>query len=198
MDGITQQENIWIPLRDGRQLAARLWLPEIATPAPAIVEYIPYRKRDMTRPRDEPMHSWFAAHGYACLRVDMYGSGDSDGVMHQMWLRQEQDDALDLIAWIAAQPWCSGAVALYGKSWGGYSAIQAAMVRPPALRAIVSVCAGDNRYDQALHYTGGRCCARRSTGRTSCCCSTCARPTPPSAARTGARNGAAAWMPTCR
>jgi predicted acyl esterase len=57
----------------GARLAARLWMPlDAAThPVPAIVEYIPYRKRDATRWRDEPMHAWFAAHGYAAVRIDV-------------------------------------------------------------------------------------------------------------------------------
>jgi len=151
------RETVWIPLADGRRLAARLWLPasHATSPAPAIVEYMPYRRRDATRPRDEPIHAWFAARGYACLRVDMHGSGDSDGILKQEFQRQEQDDALEIIAWIATQPWCSGAVALLGKSWGAFSALQAALRKPPALKAIVAVCGGQDRYDESLHYAGG-------------------------------------------
>jgi len=130
-------ENLWIPLADGRRLAARLWLPAgaRARPAPAVVEYMPYRKRDATRPRDEPIHAWLAARGYAALRVDMHGSGDSDGVLAQEFQAREQDDACEMVAWIAAQPWCSGAVALFGKSWGAFAAIQAAMRSRPPLTA---------------------------------------------------------------
>lgn len=156
-DSVTAIENIWIPLADGRRLAARLWLPDgaAAQPVPAVIEYMPYRKRDQTRSRDEPIHGWLSQHGYACLRVDMHGSGDSDGILRQEFQAQEQDDALEMIAWVAARDWCSGSVAMLGKSWGGFSAMQAAMRHPPALKAIVSVCAGDNRYDQSLHFTGG-------------------------------------------
>lgn len=154
---IEVQENVWIPLADGRRLAARLWMPRGAATGslPAVVEYMPYRKRDATRPRDEPIHAWFAARGYAALRVDMHGSGDSDGILAQEFQKQEQDDACEIVAWIAAQPWCSGAVALFGKSWGAFSALQAALRRPPALKAIVAVCGGQDRYDESLHFTGG-------------------------------------------
>lgn len=153
---VESRETVWIPMADGRRLAARLWLPRGATEKlPAIVEYMPYRRRDATRPRDEPIHAWFAAHGYASLRVDMHGSGDSDGILRQEFQKQEQDDAIEMIAWIAAQDWCSGAVALFGKSWGAFSALQAAMRRPPALKAIVAVCGGQDRYDESLHFTGG-------------------------------------------
>ncbi|MFI4983372.1 MAG: CocE/NonD family hydrolase, partial [Nevskiales bacterium] len=156
-NAVTVQENIWIAMADGRRLAARLWLPDSAAthPAPCVLEYIPYRKRDQTRPRDEPIHSWLSARGYACLRVDMHGSGDSDGLLRQEFQKQEQDDALELLDWITAQPWCNGKVAMLGKSWGAFSAMQAALRQPPALKAIIPVCGGENRYDQSLHFTGG-------------------------------------------
>jgi len=147
---VSVQENIWIPLSDGTRLAARLWLPEgaDAAPAPAVLEYIPYRKRDGTRGRDEPMHGWFAEQGYAAIRVDMRGSGDSDGHMADEYLAQEQDDAVEVIAWIAAQPWCTGAVGMMGKSWGGFNALQVAARRPPALKAIITVYSTDDRYNR--------------------------------------------------
>ena len=93
-------------MRDGCRLAARIWLPEDAetSPVPAILEYIPYRKRDLTRSRDEPMHYYFAGHGYAAVRVDLRGSGESDGILLDEYLEQEQSDGIEVIAWLAAQP----------------------------------------------------------------------------------------------
>jgi putative CocE/NonD family hydrolase len=150
-------ENDWIPMSDGCRLAARIWLPEDAEddPVPAILEYIPYRKRDYTRGRDTAMHPYFAGHGYAAVRVDMRGSGDSDGLLHDEYLPQEQNDAVEVIAWLAAQPWCTGAVGMMGKSWGGFNALQVAALRPPALKAIVTVCSTDDRYADDVHYKGG-------------------------------------------
>ncbi len=150
-------ENCWIPLSDGCRLAARIWLPADAemAPVPAILEYIPYRKRDFTRGRDEPMHHYFAGHGYAALRVDLRGSGDSDGLLLDEYLPQEHDDALEVIRWIAAQPWCSGSVGMMGKSWGGFNALQVAARRPPELKAIITVCSADDRYRDDAHYMGG-------------------------------------------
>jgi putative CocE/NonD family hydrolase len=151
------EEHIWITLSDGCRLGARLWLPETAraTPVPAILEYIPYRKRDGTRARDEPMHGYFAAAGYAAVRVDMRGSGESDGHLADEYLKLEQDDALEVIAWIAAQPWCNGAVGIQGKSWGGFNALQIAARRPPALKAVITTFSTDNRYTDDIHYMGG-------------------------------------------
>ncbi len=120
-------ENVWIPMSDGCRLAARIWLPEGAekAPLPAILEYIPYRKRDFIRLRDQSMHPWFAGNGYAVIRVDMRGSGESDGILHDEYLPQEQEDAVEVIAWIARQTWCSGHVGMMGKSWGAYNSLQA-------------------------------------------------------------------------
>ena len=76
---IIDQDGVQIPLPDGTRLSARIWRPAAAGPVPAVLEYIPYRKRDNTLPRDETIHPWMAAQGYACLRVDIRGTGDSEG-----------------------------------------------------------------------------------------------------------------------
>ena len=68
---------------------------------------------------------------------------------------QEHDDALEVIAWIAAQPWCTGAVGMMGISWSGFNSLQVAARRPPALRAIITACSTDDRYDNDVHYIGG-------------------------------------------
>ena len=150
-------EHLWITLADGCRLAARLWVPAGArdTPVPAILEYIPYRKRDGTRGRDGPMHGYYAEQGYAAVRVDMRGSGESDGHLADEYLKQEQDDALEVIDWIAHQCWCSGAVGIQGKSWSGFNALQIAARRPPALKAIITTFSTDNRYTDDIHYMGG-------------------------------------------
>ena len=150
-------ENTWIPMRDGTRLAARIWLPEGAArdPVPAVLEYIPYRKRDMKRTRDERMHGYFSGYGYACVRVDLRGSGDSEGVLEGEYLETELADGEDVLAWIAGQPWCSGRVGMIGISWGGFNALQIAARRPPQLQAVVSVCASDDRYASDIHFMGG-------------------------------------------
>ena len=150
-------ENFWIPLADGVRLAARAWMPEDAeqNPVPAILEYLPYRKNDGTAIRDRVIHEYFAGHGYASVRVDMRGSGDSDGLLLDEYLPQEQLDAVEVIAWIARQPWCTGKVGMMGISWGGFNSLQIAAHRPPALKAIITVCSTDDRYTDDCHYMGG-------------------------------------------
>jgi putative CocE/NonD family hydrolase len=150
-------EHTWIPMSDGIRLAARLWMPEDAEtqPVPAILEYIPYRKRDGVRLRDETLHPWFAGHGYACVRVDIRGSGDSQGVLTDEYLPQELDDGVAIIEWLANQPWCDGNVGMIGISWGGFNGLQIAAMQPPPLKAVVSVCSTDDRYADDVHYMGG-------------------------------------------
>ncbi|HKK17491.1 MAG TPA: CocE/NonD family hydrolase [Opitutales bacterium] len=150
-------ENLWIPLKDGQRLAARLWLPKAASarPVPAIVEYIPYRKRDLTRERDAINMPYLAGHGFACLRVDLRGSGDSDGVLRDQYLEQEQNDGVEAIAWIAGQAWCDGNIGMMGISWGGFNALQIAARRPKALKAIIAASATDDLYADNMHYMGG-------------------------------------------
>jgi predicted acyl esterase len=150
-------EHAMIPLKDGTRLAARIWLPDDAEqdPVPAILEYLPYRKRDGTYERDALTYPYLAGHGYAGARIDIRGSGESDGLLSDEYALQEQDDALEIIAWLAAQPWCNGAVGMMGISWGGFNALQVAARRPPALKAIVTICSTDDRYADDVHYMGG-------------------------------------------
>ena len=154
-DQIDVIEHFVIPMRDGRKLSARVWKPVTTKPLPVVLEYIPYRKRDVTRYRDEPMHGYFAQAGYVAVRLDLAGSGDSAGVLTDEYAVQEQDDAVEAIDWLSRQPWCSGAVGMIGKSWGGFNCLQIAARRPPALRAIIPVAATDDRYADDLHFLGG-------------------------------------------
>ncbi len=148
---------MFIPLPDGLRLAATIWMPEDAPadPVPAILELIPYRRRDGTFGRDHRIHPYIAAAGFACCRVDIRGSGDSEGLLHDEYTAQEQDDACEIITWLAAQPWCTGKVGMTGISWGGFNALQVAARRPPALHAIIALCCSDDRYTDDVHYFGG-------------------------------------------
>ncbi|MEM9497874.1 MAG: CocE/NonD family hydrolase [Pseudomonadota bacterium] len=150
-------EHVWIPMPDGVRLAARLWMPANlpAGGVPAIFEYIPYRKADMVRARDARNHPFLAENGYVSLRVDMRGSGDSDGVMTDMYTPAELEDARHVIDWIAAQSWCNGNVGMFGTSWGGTASLQASVDPPEALKSIIAVCATHDRYEDDIHHNGG-------------------------------------------
>ena len=154
---IIEQPDIGIIMPDGCRLSARIWMPSDAEskPVPAILEFLPYRKRDGTTARDSLTHPYFAKRGYACIRVDMRGNGDSQGLMRDEYAKQEMDDAVATIKWLAEQPWCSGTVGMMGISWGGFNALQVAALQPPALRAIITLCSTVDRYADDIHYKGG-------------------------------------------
>ncbi len=116
---------------------------------------IPYRKDDWRANSDEARGRWFAARGYALCRLDIRGTGSSPGIALDEYTARETQDGYEAVEWLAAQPWCSGAVAMWGISYGGFTAIQVAALRPPHLRAIVPMYATDDRYTDDVHYIGG-------------------------------------------
>ena len=153
-------EDVRIPMDDGVILAATLYVPDApdapATPPfPALLESIPYRKDDWTLSRDWPLHGAFAAAGYVSCRLDIRGTGTSTGIADDEYTEREILDNLAVIDWLATQPWSSGAVGMFGISWGGFSALQAATRRPPALRAIIPACFSHDRYHLDVHWWGG-------------------------------------------
>lgn len=154
---ITEDADYGITLSDGTRLSARIWKPADASddPVPAILEFLPYRKRDGTCARDALTHPYFAKRGYACLRVDMRGNGDSHGLMEDEYSQQELDDAVEVITHFAAQNWCNGSVGMMGISWGGFNALQVAAMTPPALKAIITLCSTVDRFADDIHYKGG-------------------------------------------
>jgi putative CocE/NonD family hydrolase len=159
---VDTRRDVRIPVRDGLELSANLWLPVPAAGAapgqarvPAILEMIPYRKDDWRWASDEARGQWLAARGFAFCRLDIRGTGSSPGVARGEYTLEETRDGYDAVEWLAAQSWCNGAVGMWGISWGGFAAIQVALLGPPHLRAIVPVYASDDRYTDDVHYVGG-------------------------------------------
>jgi len=148
-----------IPMPDGVQLAATLYMPADLKPAqhvPALLEYLPYRKDDDDAVTDYGHHAYFARHGYVGARVDLRGFGNSGGVQpSREYSAQEQKDGEQVIAWLARQRWSNGKVGMLGISWGGFNSIQLAMRRPPALKAILAVAATEELYKEDVHYMDG-------------------------------------------
>jgi len=150
-------ENEWIPLADGRKLAARIWLPNSAkkNPLPAILEYLPYRKRDGTAQRDDSTYPQFAAAGYVGVRVDISGTGESEGDWDDEYSARELADGCEVIEWIAQQPWCDGNLGMMGISWGGFNGLQIAALKPAALKAVIAIGTTVDRYNDDIHYKNG-------------------------------------------
>jgi putative CocE/NonD family hydrolase len=146
-----------IPLTEGIRLAYRAWLPVDAEqqPVPAILEFLPYRKNDGTIVRDEITMPATAECGYACIRVDIRGAGESEGLFDDEYSEQELSDAEQVIDWISRQSWCNGHVGMVGISWGGFNSLQLAYRQPPALKAIITICSTDDRFNEDIHFAGG-------------------------------------------
>ena len=144
-------------MADGARLSARLFLPANAerVSCGAVPEYLPYRKRDGYRYRDDVVGAFLARNGIALVRCDIRGTGDSDGAMIDEYQPVEQRDALAVIDWISRQPWCNGNVGMRGISYGSFTGLQAIAKAPVALKAIVSCCGTEQRYLDDVHYRGG-------------------------------------------
>jgi len=149
-----EQHHVWIAMEDGTRLAARLFLPD-ELPAPAIVDALPYRMDDLTASYAREYERLCEEGGFAVCRIDLRGTGSSEGIALDEYHPQEQADLCEAISWLASQEWCTGRVGMYGTSWGGFNSIQVAMERPPALHAIVPIYASDDRYTDDVHYMGG-------------------------------------------
>jgi predicted acyl esterase len=146
--------HTFISMADGVRLSATLYVPEGEGPWPAILEALPYRKDDLTASyRTEYVRLCEA--GYVVCRVDVRGTGTSEGVAEDEYPEIEQRDMNEVIAWLASQDWCTGNVGMYGTSYSGFNSIQVAMTRPPALKAIIPIYATDDRYADDVHYFGG-------------------------------------------
>lgn len=162
-DDVRLVRDIRIPMRDGTYLAADVYVPGSPsdggpalpeTPLPAVVDYIPYRK-DEVDPAAMRHYLELPRHGYVVVRVDIRGTGGSEGRAVDEYVEQEQLDGYDVIEWLAAQPWCDGHVNLMGISYGGFTALQVATLRPPHLTSIIPVDFTDDRYADDCHYRGG-------------------------------------------
>jgi putative CocE/NonD family hydrolase len=150
-------DNEWVELPDGVRLGIRLWLPADAHEhrVSAILDAVPYRKSDGTSIGDAAWGTYFASHGFAFARVDLRGSGDSSGLLTDEYSEEEQSDNEQVIAWLAEQPWSTGAVGMIGVSWGAFAALQMAARAPEPLRGIVPIHGSDDRYVDDVHYYGG-------------------------------------------
>src|SRR5262245_61036259 len=153
-----ERTETWIPMPDGVRLAADIYVPDGARAGerfPVLLEYLPYRKAE-SRERSDPLYSYFVQRGYIVARVDIRGTGQSEGrVIPYEYSDQEQEDGEAVIDWLSKQPWSTGKVGMFGISWGGFNSIHMAMRNPPALGAIIAVDATDDLYQDDVHFIDG-------------------------------------------
>ncbi len=156
VEGVRLVKNVLIPMRDGVRLAADLYMPASGACEdrwPVVMDYIPYRK-DEVAPGNR-YYEVLPTHGYVVARVDIRGTGGSEGSNTDEYTLQEQLDGYDAIEWLAEQPWCDGHVNMMGISYGGFTALQVAAHAPPHLTSIIPVDFTDDRYTDDCHYRGG-------------------------------------------
>ncbi|MFI8200116.1 CocE/NonD family hydrolase [Streptomyces sp. NPDC085942] len=175
----TTREDVYIPLPDGTGLYARIWRPLTEEPVPALLEYLPHRLSDRTAPRDRQRHPWYAGHGYASVRVDVRGHGNSEGLPGDAYDERELQDGVAVIHWLAQREWCSGRVGMFGISWGGVNSLQIAALAPEPLKAVVTVCSTDDRYGNGGHYLGGSVLAAGMHARAAAMLASACRPPDP-------------------
>ena len=156
-DGITIEEA-WIEMPDGVLLAADLYKPAGLEPGhklPVLLEYTAYRKTD-SRSRNYSLYSYFIARDYIVARVDIRGTGNSEGrLIPYEYSDIELDDGEVIIDWLSKQSFSNGNVGVFGISWGGFNAIQLAVRQPPALKAIIAVDATEDLYQDDVHFMDG-------------------------------------------
>ena len=152
---MARTEDVFVPMPDGVRLAATLFLPEGDGSWPALLEALPYRKDDLTASYREEYHRFADEFGYLVCRLDIRGTGSSEGIAVDEYTRQEHGDIANVIAWLSSREGSNGNVGMYGTSWSGFNSLQVAMLRPPALKAVCSIFASDDRYADDVHYFGG-------------------------------------------
>jgi len=158
-DRVLVERDVRVRVSDGTVLSMDVYRPNGPGRFPGILEHIPYRKDDLRAMQDRGQGIELVRAGFACVRLDVRGTGSSAGIAVDEYSQAEQRDGVEIVDWLAGQPWCTGAVGSWGKSYGGFSCIQLAMNRPPALRAIAPVYATDDRYSDDMHFDGGALCA---------------------------------------
>ncbi|HXG23457.1 MAG TPA: CocE/NonD family hydrolase, partial [Chthonomonadales bacterium] len=142
-----------IPTRSGITLGATLTRPRADGRFPALVWYDPYRAAWNGQAGEMP--HYFARRGYLFVNLHSRGTGNSEGVSLDEYRPEETLDGYDAVEWLAAQPWCNGAVGMLGSSYSGFTTLQVAALAPPSLKAIAPAYFTDRRYTDDCHYKGG-------------------------------------------
>lgn len=147
-----------VAMKDGTVLEGKLWIPRLQAgeKVPVIMSGTPYRSTISSGlSGSQSTGSYWASHGYGWLTIDLRGSGNSGGILQDEYVQQEQDDVIQYMNWVTAQPWCTGDAGMMGASWAGFQALQVAANQPKHLKAIISAASTDDRYNDDVHYMGG-------------------------------------------
>ncbi len=154
---MTRDDDIAVPMRDGAKLLADVHRPDDAGRFPVLVAASPYPRQiqDLGAPMgfiEAGASDFFVPRGYVHVIANLRGTGGSDGEFG-LFDRQERDDMFDLVEWAATQPWCDGNVGMVGISYFAMTQLEAAVGRPPHLKAIFPVAVTSDVFE-ATHHNG--------------------------------------------
>jgi hypothetical protein len=136
---VVRHEDVRIPVA-GESVAATRYEPAGDGPSPALLMYVPYHHQDgITYGAYDPLNRYLAAAGYEVVVADMVGTGGSTGFIEDPFTRREGTEPAEIVTWLADRPWTTGRVGMFGKSYGGITALDAAAQRPEGLEAIVPI-----------------------------------------------------------
>lgn len=137
---VKRHNDLRIPVEEETVAASRYEPIDAPGPSPALLMYVPYHQADLiTYGAYDPLNRYLAQHGYEVVVADMVGSGDSTGIIAEPFTRREGREPAAIVEWLVDQPWTNGRVGMYGKSYGGITALDAAAQRPDGLEAIVPI-----------------------------------------------------------
>ena len=163
LDDVQQPYFEKITMKDGINLSARIWKPNMQNKQefPVILEYDAKWTSVCSSIEDEKRMHFFAENGFVCIRVDVRGTGDSEHNLENNHkfdphTEIEESDCIQVINWISSQSWCIGNIAMIGKGRGGTTALQvaASQRKPTELKAIIVSNATDDRYKHGICFSG--------------------------------------------
>ncbi len=148
-------EHDFLTMKDGTRLAVDYYLPKSKVKDekfPIVLEVLPYRKDDSFASRDYPVYSYFAQRGILGVRVDIRGTGASEGQLgDREYSDQELADILEIIDQLAAKPYSNGNIGMMGKSWSAINGMATAMKRPEHLKALIFMHSSIDLYRIDVH-----------------------------------------------
>ncbi|OXR48394.1 peptidase S15 [Pusillimonas sp. T2] len=148
-----------LEMKDGVKLAVTFYRPVAKKPGetfPALIEMVPYRKDDFFALSDYGYGAYFAKNGYVVARVDVRGTGGSDGpVPVSEYSAAEISDAEQIIDQLSKKEWSNGNVGMYGLSWSAFNSLMTAHRKPPALKAIIAAHGSIDLFYNDVHYNSG-------------------------------------------
>lgn len=147
----------FVEVSPGVLLCANIYRPANSEshPVPVVLAYTPYRQpsvsngEELRHPDRQSLTRQIpplVRHGYATVTFDVRGTGNSSGHSTMIYSEEEQADGYAMIEWASSQPWCTGAVGMWGISFGGSVGLQQLGRRPPALKAVIVRSGTDDNY----------------------------------------------------